>query len=212
MTATTTGHPRPDWLFGDGATRTEKGLAYTVAAVGCAAFVAGGQGLGWSWWQWAVGVALVWDLVGGVVANGLDSAKRFYHSPLPGPAGPGARLMHHPVGFTATHLQPVLAGLVFPGGPWWWGLLWYGWALLGAVVVHRLSRRLQRPAAFAVVAAGVMVAPLVTAPPGMAWLPAVLLLKLVLAHAVPEHLGAATVHGDPTAHGDPAADGRTPAG
>lgn len=191
---------RPDWLFGTGATRTEKGMAHAAAALGCAAFAVGGQGLGWAWWQWLVGLLLVWDLAGGVVANGLDTAKRFYHSPLERPAGPAARFLHHPVGFTAAHVQPLLAGLVFSGGPWWWGPLWYCWALAGAVLVHRLRERLQRPAALGVVGAGVMAVPLVAGPPGLAWLPAVLLLKLVLAHAVPEGAGA------------PARDGRRQAG
>lgn len=191
-TPTATPAPRRDWLFGAGATRSEKNLVYAAAALGCAAFTLGGHGLGWSWWQWLFGLVLVWDLAGGVVANGLDTTKRFYHSPLAQPEGAAVRLLHHPVGFTAAHVQPVLAGLVFADGPWWWGPLWYGWALAGAVVVHGLPGRLQRPAALGIVCTGVLAAPLVTAPPGLAWLPAALLLKLVLAHAVPEGLGEAT--------------------
>lgn len=181
----TSASARPDWLFGPGATGSEKALAYATAALGCVAFALGGRDLAWAWWQWLVGLALVWDLVGGVVANGLASAGRFYHSPLPGPAGPAARFLHHPVGFTAAHLQPLVAGLVFPGGSWWWGVLWYGWALVGAALVYPAPERTRRPAALAVVGLGVMVAPAVPAPPGLAWLPAVLLLKLVLAHGVP---------------------------
>lgn len=175
---------RPDWLFGAGATGREKALAHGVSALGVAALVAGGWNLGWAWWQWAVGVALVVDLAGGVVANGLPSARRFYHSPLPPTAGTVARFVHHPIGFPAVHVQPVVAGLVFPGGAWWWGVLWYGWALAGSVLVAKAPARAQRPVALAVVAAGVLAAPLVAGPPGLAWLPAILLLKLVLAHGV----------------------------
>ncbi|MFJ8772714.1 hypothetical protein [Streptomyces microflavus] len=75
------------------------------------------------------------------------------------------------------------------------GLLWYGWALVGAVVVDRAEERLKRPVALACVVTGVMVAAYADFPPGLEWLPAVLLMKLVLAHGVPERLGrpAATV-------------------
>lgn len=185
---------RPDWVFGTGATPREKGLACATAAIGCVLFTAGGWDHGWAWWQWLIGLLMVWDLVGGVVANGLDTAKSFYHSPLTFPAGAVPRFLHRPVGFTAVHVQAVIAGLVFPGGPWWWGPLWYVWALVGVVVVESVSERFQRPVALAVVASGVMVSALVTAPDGLAWLPAILLLKLVLAHGVPEGAGSRRDH------------------
>ncbi|PXY21270.1 hypothetical protein [Prauserella muralis] len=179
---------RPSWLFESGASPREKGLAHAVALAGVAALALAGRDLGWAWWQWLVGVVLVYDLAGGVVANALDSTQRFYHSPLPFAGNALQRFVHHPVGLTAAHVQPVVAGLVFPGGAWWWGPLWYCWALAGAVVAHRADPRWQRPLAMAVTTCGVLAAPLVAAPPGLAWLPAVLLLKLVLAHGV-VHLG-----------------------
>ncbi|MET7499731.1 hypothetical protein [Streptomyces microflavus] len=179
---------KPSWAFGAGATRAEKGLAYAVSLFGICALVVGGHGLGWAWWQWLIGVLLVHDLAGGVVANGLDTAKLFYHSPLTFTDSVFARFVHHPVGFTAIHLQPVLIALVIPGGTWQWGLLWYGWALVGAVVVDRAEERLKRPVALGCVVTGIMVAAYVDSPPGLEWLPAVLLLKLVLAHGVPERL------------------------
>ncbi|GAA3150604.1 hypothetical protein GCM10010449_81170 [Streptomyces rectiviolaceus] len=185
------GAAKPSWAFGAGATRAEKGLAYAVSAFGIGALVVGGQGLGWSWWQWLIGALLVHDLAGGVVANGLDTAKRFYHSPLTFTDSVFARFIHHPVGFTALHFQPVLIALVIPGGTWWWGLLWYAWALTGAITVDLVAERLKRPVALAFVVTGIMVAAYVDAPPGLDWLPAVLLLKLVLAHGVPEGLGRA---------------------
>lgn len=76
---------KPSWAFGAGATRAEKGLAYAVSLFGICALVVGGHGLGWTWWQWLIGALLVHDLAGGVVANGLDTAKLFYHSPSPSP-------------------------------------------------------------------------------------------------------------------------------
>ncbi|REK88095.1 hypothetical protein DY245_23435 [Streptomyces inhibens] len=184
------GTNRHDWLFGTGATPTEKLLAHATAVLGALVVVLAGGHVGWSWWQWALGLALVWDLVGGVVANGLDTAKSFYHSPLPATERRSVRFMHHPIGFTGLHIQPILAGILFPGGTWWWGVLWYGWALIGAIVVEAAPERLQRPIALAVVVTGAMVSPLLPGPAGLSWLPVVLLLKLVLAHGVPEGKGA----------------------
>ncbi|MFH9424246.1 hypothetical protein [Streptomyces sp. NPDC017529] len=176
---------RPSWFFGSGATRAERALACLAGAVGVCFLFWHTRNLDWPWWKYAVAVTLVFDLAGGVVANGLDAAKRFYHGPLPLPPTRLNRFLHHEVGFAAAHLQPVVIGLLF-GGPWWWGPLWYGWALTGVVLVSRARRYLARPVGLFAVLAGVLVAPSLPAPAGFAWLPAVLLLKLVLAHAVPE--------------------------
>ncbi|MEU7150628.1 hypothetical protein AB0B79_19975 [Streptomyces sp. NPDC039022] len=176
---------RPSWFFGSGATGGERVLACMAGAFGVCFLVWDAGDLGWPWWKYAVAVALVFDLAGGVVANGLDAAKRFHHGPLPLPPTRLNRFLHHEVGFAAAHLQPVVIGLLF-GGPWWWGPLWYAWALAGVVLVNRARRHLARPVALFAVLAGVMVAPALPAPAGFGWLPAVLLLKLVLAHAVPE--------------------------
>ncbi|MFI6053188.1 hypothetical protein ACIBCO_24285 [Streptomyces violascens] len=177
---------RRDWLFGTGATSTEKLLAHATATLGALAVTVANRHAGWAWWQWLLGLSLVWDLVGGVVANGLDTAKSFYHSPLPADTPRSIRFVHHPVGFTGLHIQPILVGFLFPGGTWWWGVLWYGLALAGAVAVEAAPERLQRPIALATVAAGAMISPLLPGPGGLSWLPVVLLLKLVLAHGVPE--------------------------
>ncbi|MER7039256.1 hypothetical protein ACIOHB_05640 [Streptomyces microflavus] len=55
--------------------------------------------------------------------------------------------------------------------------------------MDRAEERLKRPVALGCVVTGIMVAAYVDSPPGLEWLPAVLLLKLVLAHGVPERLG-----------------------
>ncbi|GAA1527640.1 hypothetical protein GCM10009678_06670 [Actinomadura kijaniata] len=176
---------RPSWFFGTGTTAAEYALPCAAAVAGIAGLLASARGLDWEWWRHLVAIALVVDLAGGVVANGLDAAKRFYHGPLPLPPTRLNRFLHDPVGFTAVHLQPIVAGLVF-GGPWWWGPLWYAWALAGVVLVVRAPSYLARPVALLVVLAGVMASTSLPDPAGFGWLPAVLLLKLVLAHAVPE--------------------------
>lgn len=182
------------WLLGTGSTSAERAVvaATAVAAVAvlCAAWVWGwgadaGPGA-WSWWQALLAVVLAVDVVGGIAANATAATKRFYGGPLPPDTGRFGRLVHGHVPFTALHVHPIVVGALVPGRHWWWGVLWYAWALAGVVAVRRAPTLLQRPTAFGVCAVGVVVAPLIAAPVGFAWLPVALLLKLVTAHAVDE--------------------------
>lgn len=171
-----------DALYGDGATRAEKRLPPVTgfAGAGIVAGVAALQGLDWAWWQYALAVVLVYDLVGGVVAMGLNSAKRFHHAThLPVPRR-SAALTRNEVLFSAVHVQPVVIAAVFPGGPLWWGVLWYAVALAGVVLVGRTPLYLARPVALALVAVTPVAAMPLDAPHGFGWLPVVLVAKLVL--------------------------------
>lgn len=183
---------RVDWLHGIGSSRTDKLVVRLAVAVALAVLALGwlldadGMRSSWVGWRLALAIVLVVDVVGGIVANATDAAKRLYHGPLPAGANTFQRLVHHHVGFTALHLHPIVVGLAFPGEAWWWGTLWYAWALVGVLAVRRSAPVHARPIAFAVVALGVVAAPMIPAPAGFAWFPAALLLKLVLAHAVDE--------------------------
>ncbi len=179
---------RPDWLMGTGVTAVERGLVWAaaVAGLGVVALVALAKGVVWSWAQWLLVAVVVLDVVGGVAANALGSAKRFYHSPPPAGAGRLRRLLHHPVGFTAAHLHPFVLAALLPGGTWAWATGWYLGCLLAVVAVGRIPIHLARPLASALVALLVLAAPLLTAPDGLGWFGPVLALKLVLSHAVRE--------------------------
>lgn len=171
-----------DGLNGDGATRTEKTLPQVAGLAGVLLLVvlARSDDLDWTWWQYALAVVLTFDLVGGVVALGLNSAKRFHHaSSIPAPR-PSAALTRNALLFTGIHLQPVVVGLVFPGGHPMWGLAWYGYALVGVVLVLHTPLYLARPVALVMVALAPMAATWLDHPEGFAWLPAVLVTKLVL--------------------------------
>lgn len=179
---------RPDPIYGTGATLTEKNLARLTGLVG-AALVCGAVALtnpdAWAIWQYALAAVLAFDLVGGVVANALGSAKREHaRADAPGD-GMLLRLVRRPIAFTALHVQPILVGLLFPGTVWWWGVAWYAAVLLAVVLVRRVPASLARPVALAFAAGVALVGPVIGAPVGFAWLPVVLALKLVVAHAVP---------------------------
>jgi hypothetical protein len=179
---------KPDWLFGTGATRTERWVVWlgTAAAVAVLAATAAAQDAAWSWWQWALVLALTMDVAGGVPANSLATAKRLYHSPAPACQPLRRRLLRHHTSFSALHLHPFLVALVLPDASLRWAATWYLIALAGTVAVVRAPLYLHRPIAAAWTTAAVIAAPLVAAPVGLGWLGPVLVLKLVAAHAVRE--------------------------
>lgn len=169
-------------LYGDGATRAERLLPPIAGALAAGAVVSHALwgDLGWAWWQHLLATLLVFDLAGGVVALSLNSAKRFHHAERLAVPRPSANLTRNEVLFTALHLQPVLIGLTFPGAAWWWGPTWYAGCLAGLLMVTRVPLYLARPVAMLLVTLTAVVSPLLEHPAGFAWVPVVLVAKLVL--------------------------------
>lgn len=170
-----------DGLYGDGATRAERALPRATGALALAGVLAHSliAGLDWTWWQYLIAGALVLDLVGGIVAMALNSAKRFHHAQsLPVPRR-SAALTRNAWLFTAVHVQPIVIGVLF-GGPWWWGPAWYALCLAGLFIVTRVPLYLARPVAMLLLALTAVLSPMVEHPPGFAWVPMVLVAKLVL--------------------------------
>lgn len=179
---------RTDWLFGTGVTRTEKNLVWvTVIAGGFAvAGVVTDIGAGWAWWQWLVTLVVVFDVVGGVPANSLGTAKRLYaRSPEPG-GGLTQRIALDHVLFTAAHVHLFVITPLFGAEHWAWAAYWYCVALGSVILVRGLPVYLQRPAALALTTVSLIVGETLPGPAGIAWLGPVLVLKLLNAHAVTE--------------------------
>ena len=180
----------PDPVYGTGARREERGLARLIA-IGATAVVLFAAWMDasvqWSGWQYALAGALAFDLCGGVVANGLNSAKRDHFAPTSAlEARWWGRLVRRPAVFASVHIQPIAVAVLFPGASWWWGVGWYLVTLSSVVLVSWVPLYLARPVALSVCVATALTAPLVTSPAGFAWLPVVVVLKLTLAHAVRE--------------------------
>lgn len=178
-----------DAIFGAGATSAEKSLANAAALIGAFVIVAAGlaTGVDWNVALYVVAAVIAFDVVGGVVANGLNSAKRDHHGPPSATANTGfGRLVRLPVVFTALHIHPIIVGAFYPPYLWWWGPSWYLVILGGTVAVRAVPLYLQRPTALGYCASVAMAAVYVPAPELWGWLPVMLALKLVLAHAVQE--------------------------
>lgn len=179
---------RADWLLGAGALPAERLLVWTTTgtAVGALVAVTAVQDVAWPWWQWALVLVLTVDVAGGVPANALGSAKRFYHSPTPPDLPLPQRVLRNHVGFAALHVHPFVLAALLPDGSWAWAWAWYLLSLGGTAAVVAVPLYLRRPLAAAIATLALVAAPLVDPPAGLAWLGPVLVLKLVAAHAVRE--------------------------
>jgi hypothetical protein len=141
----------------------------------------------WAWWQVGLAMLIAADVGGGMVANSLNSCKRYYHTPARSDAPRYVRFLKAPLAFAALHVYPLLVSLLFRGGPWWYGGFWYAYVLGWSALVLRLPLYLHRPVAMlGVLAALLLNATLVPVVPGFTWLAPALVLKVVLAHLVRE--------------------------
>ncbi|WP_063056298.1 hypothetical protein [Nocardia salmonicida] len=168
-----------DRLIAPNTTRSEAALCYSAAVAGAAtagllAGHAGGSAL-----VIAVVTLVGFDLFGGAVVNATDSAKRWFHRP-------GRQARHH-LAFVAIHGQPFLLALVVPGFGWWTAAAIYGLVVAAAVTVTSTPHHLRTPVAFAATVFGTAITTAVLAvPPFLLWFGPVLLIKLLLAHLLPQ--------------------------
>jgi hypothetical protein len=191
-------HPHPiiDWNYtppldltvGPGATRAEQILAYSAGLLLPVFFIyAALTGrYEWGWWQYLLAGLVGADIGAGAVANALNSCKRFYHTYREDePAS--VRFSKRKLAFTALHVYPLLAGLLFGELNWLYGLIWYGLLLVSAWIVTRTPLYLKRPAAVWIMIAAVLVnAYVIPAVPGFEWLAPLLFIKIIHGHLVRE--------------------------
>ncbi|NUT40077.1 MAG: hypothetical protein HOV86_08790 [Thermoactinospora sp.] len=165
-----------DRLVAPGATRGEVALSFGVAFAGAA--VATVLAVRASLPPLAVAlIALVaFDLYGGAVVNATTSAKRWFHRP-------GRTARHHLL-FVAVHVQPFLLAWAVPGVTWRAAATIYLITLAAALIIEFTPASLKRPAAFA--AAALALALLPALPAALSWFGPLLLIKLLLAHLLPE--------------------------
>ncbi|MFD0360279.1 hypothetical protein ACFQZZ_02315 [Nocardia sp. GCM10030253] len=168
-----------DRLIAPGATRGEIVTAFTAAIAGAAMAFGLALHADLTLWRATVVAFVAFDMFGGAVVNATGSAKRWYH-------GPGRTSRHH-LGFVAIHVQPFILALVVPDFTWLAAAAIYTLTLIGAITVTASPAALRRPIAFGATAFAVIVATSVlTVPHALTWFAPVLLIKLLLAHLLPE--------------------------
>ncbi|MBB1245247.1 hypothetical protein GL263_16965 [Streptomyces durbertensis] len=136
---------------------------------------------GWSTAQLVIVAVVALDLVGGVLTNSTNAAKRWYHRAAPGARR--ARLL-----FVSAHLAHLAAmGLVVLSGDWGWTAGNAALLAVGAVCVEFAPLHLRRPVSMVVLMAAVLVNLFwLTVPLQLAWFAPLFFLKLVVCHLVPE--------------------------
>lgn len=180
---------KPDGFFGTGATQAEQNLVWLFGILSTAllGWFWWHNAMDWSWWQYAIALLLALDVLGGVVANSLNSCKRFYHSPIQlEETGFTALAKNHFV-FTLLHIHPILIRLVFGNLNLTYGIIWYAVMLIASAAVQRLPLYLQRPTAMGIIMLAILVNYYVIPPvAGFEWFIPALFLKIVYGHIVQE--------------------------
>ena len=179
---------KPDLTFGTGAIKQEKiigsvgSLVVPVLLVVYMYFT--NNYFGWSWWQIIFALAIAGDIGGGVVCNALNSAKRFYHSPVKN--GEPVWAKNH-VMFNLLHLHPIVVGLVFGALNWQYGLFWYSLLALMTIILDKTPLYLKRPIAMMLILIIIMLnSYFMPSIPGFEWLAPLLFIKLLVSHNLKE--------------------------
>lgn len=179
----------PDFMAGTGATLAEQVLGYIAALMGAGLYVYfyfTGQ-FDWVWWQYALAGFLAFDVVGGVVANALNSCKRFYHTPARAEELPVARWLKNHLFFSSFHVHTLLVAWLFGSGDLWYGVFWYFFLLIGTFIVTRTELYLQRPLSFLLIMLTLLLNLYVITPvAGFEWLVPAMMIKILYAHNVRE--------------------------
>lgn len=161
-------------LLGPDATNEELALSWGAALLAGVAQAIAARRLGYTPLQLAVAVALAVDVGGGVVVNSTHAGRAYWHRPA----------YRHRALFFAAHLHPFVLAALWPSPTAAGAAVIYLVVMLCAAITTRVSRRLALPVAVALTGVGVVLSQPITLPAGLAWMPPLLLLKLVVGHAV----------------------------
>ncbi|MFE7132482.1 hypothetical protein ACFVIM_16650 [Streptomyces sp. NPDC057638] len=179
---------RLERFMGPGKTRAESAVELGGGVL-CAALLAAGLWSpaasepreNWSVLELVIIALAGLDLIGGVLTNATNAAKRWYHRPEPGVRR--SRMI-----FVAAHLGHLaVVGLVVLDGDLLWALGNAGLLLAGACAVETAPVHLKRPVAVAVWMAAVLTNLFwLTVPEALLWFAPLFFLKLLVCHLVPE--------------------------
>lgn len=180
---------KTDALLGNEATKAEQWLTWAGGLVAVLLYVyyyATGA-LPWSIWHYLVAIAIAADVGAGMVANSLNSCKRFYHTPAKADEPRYVRFLKDHFTFSALHIYPILIGLLYGSSHWFYGVFWYTFLMIGTVVILKMPLYLRRPASLlAILVALLLNVTVIQSVPGFAWFAPALCLKILYGHLVRE--------------------------
>jgi len=171
-----------DKFIGPGATSAEILLQILPSLMASVAILiyAGHLKLNWSFSQQVIAAVLAFDVVGGVITNATNSAKRWYHRKE-------QKFKQH-FFFIMTHaLQIFLVAWLFRNHDWVYFIGWYGYLLVAACIILRVPLYLQRPFALLLYTGAILLDNYAALPvAGMEWFIPLFFLKLLISHLLIE--------------------------
>lgn len=181
------GPPNP--IMGTGATLLEQLFVWLVglAAAGLYFYLGQSGWFSWEWWHVLIAAFIAFDLIGGAVANHLNSAKRFHHAPRQAEERGLIGLFKSAWYYSAVHVHPLVIYLLWKPKEFFVGLGIYVVIIAATIVTRLLPVYLARPFAATMLLAAILASTFAIRPvPGFEWLLPVLVLKVVMGFGVRE--------------------------
>jgi len=181
---------KTDIIAGTGATWIEKNLVWiaSISAVLLYLYFYLSNRLDWPLWKYIVACIIAFDIGGGVVANNLNSCKRFFHTPRREDEKGYVALLKNHIFFVSFHIHPIIVGLLYEGKEGLlYGLSWYFSMMIVSIIVLNVALYLRRPIAMMAILWALIVNSYILLPvSGFEWLAPALFVKIVYGHIVRE--------------------------
>ena len=180
--------PRPglpgllDRIAGPKATTAELLLQFMPPAIFAVVAPIYAQNLSVDWTSWQLGLIslLGFDLVGGVLTNATDSAKRWFHRV-------GQTWQHH-LAFVSIHIVHIfLVALLFRDLDWGFLGIASGYLMGSSILILQTPLYLQRPVALGLYVLALLGNCYLFSPTvGLEWFLPLFFLKILVSHLLPE--------------------------
>ena len=118
---------KADFLLGTGATSAEQMIGWFASLMGASlyGYLYLTHALNWTWWQYILAGLLSFDVIGGIVANSLNSCKRFYHTAAKSDEPQYTTFFKNHLAFSALHIHTLLIAILFGAPNYFFGVFWY---------------------------------------------------------------------------------------
>jgi hypothetical protein len=180
---------KADFLLGTSASKAEQFLGWAASLLGVSlyGYLYLTHALNWTWWQYVLAGCLSFDVIGGIVANSLNSCKRFYHTAAKSDEPRYTSFFKNHAVFSSFHIHTLLVSFLFSTTHYFYGIFWYLFLMIGTVAIVNTPLYLKRPAAFLAIALALLLNYHVIFPVhGFEWLVPALMIKILYGHLVRE--------------------------
>ncbi len=144
------------------------------------------ENINWNVFQLSIILLLAFDISGGMVANSLNSCKRFYHTPVKPDESKMVAIVKNSKIFTALHIHTIIISVLL-NYTILWGIFWYVFLNLSVWLIDSIKLYLRRPIAIGIIMVAILLnGYLLKSPMFIEWLVPMLFIKIVYGHTVRE--------------------------